>query len=212
MLMPSTTELTQEFILEHQSILDCLKRGVINYSALARVIGKELGIQKKASMEAILIAARRFKDKIKGPVLDERIAGLFRAINIDIKNNIVICTLDKNVYPDSLIEIEKAIKREKELFFSIEGTKTITLIIQKKNTNLLERRFKNNIIKKEENLSLITLSHTPSVEGTPGVLYHLFNLFFEHEINIEEFMSCHRDTLIVVQSKNIPKLMKFLKF
>tara|TARA_Y100000310_G_C20676249_1_gene813241 strand:+ start:1679 stop:2311 length:633 start_codon:yes stop_codon:yes gene_type:complete len=210
--MPSTTELTQEYISEHRSIKDCLKRGIINYSALSRLIAKELGIEKKASREAILIAARRYKDKIKGPVLEDSIAKLIKNINIDIKNNIVICTLDKRVHTDSLIDVEKTIKEEKDLFFSIEGTKTITIIIQEKNAKLMTQKFKKHIVKKEENLSLITISHLPNVEETPGVLHHLFGLFFEHEINIEEFMSCHHDTLIVVQSKNINKLIEFLKF
>ena len=209
--MPTTTELTEEYVSEHRSIKDCLKKGVINYSALARLIGKELGIEKKTSKEAILIAARRYKDKIKGQALEDKIIGLFKSSNIEIKNNIVISTLDKNIYPDALIDIEKTIKKDKDLFFSIEGTKTITIIIQQKAKKLIEQKFKNNIIKERENLSLITIS-SPGIENTPGAVYYISGLFFEHEINIEEFMSCHHDTLIVIESKNINKSMNFLKF
>ena len=209
--MPTTTELTEGYISEHRSIKDCLKKGIINYSALSRLIGRELGIEKKTSKEAILIAARRFKDKIKGHASEDKIIGLFNNSNIEIKNNIVIHTLDKNIYPDSLIDIEKTIKRDKDLFFSIEGTKTITIIIQQKNKKLIEQKFKNNLIKERENLSLITIS-SPGIENTLGAVYHVSGLFFEHEINIEEFMSCHHDTLIVIESEDIKKLTKFLKF
>ena len=72
-------------------------------------------------------------------------------------------------------------------------------------------RLKNNIFRKRDNLSLITLS-SPGIESTPGAIYHLAGLFFENEINIEEFMSCHYDTLIVVESKSIAKAISFLKF
>ncbi len=209
--MRSTTQLTEEYISEHRSIKDCLVKGIINYSALARVMAKELRLERKTSHEAILVAARRFKNKINGVSCEEEIIRLFKNSNIDIKNNIVIYTLDKNLYSDSLMDVEKTIKKEKDLFFSIEGVKTITLIIQQKNSKLLENKFKNNIIKKRECLSLITIS-SPGIEGTKGAVYHISGLFFENEINIEEFMSCHHDTLIVIEAKDIDKAIKFLKF
>ena len=209
--MPTTTELTEAYISGHRSLKDCLKKGVINYSALSRIIGRELGIEKKTSREAIVVAARRFREKIKDGALEDAIIRLFKDSSMEIKNNIVIYTLDKSIYPESLVEIEKSVKKEKDLFFSIEGTKTITVMIQQKNSRLIEGRFKNNIFKKRANLSLITLSN-PGIEDTPGAIYHLAGLFFENEINIEEFMSCHDDTIIVIESKNIAKAINFLKF
>ena len=61
----NTTEMTNEYINEHPHIKNCLKRGLINYSALARYIAKELDIEKKSSKEAILIASRRKQDSLK---------------------------------------------------------------------------------------------------------------------------------------------------
>jgi|TARA_B100001971_G_C17968411_1_gene421075 hypothetical protein len=209
--MPTITKLTEDYIQEYKSIKDCLKKGIINYSALSRLIGKDLGIEKKAKKEAILIAARRYKEKIKGKTLENDIIGLFRKSNLEIKNNMVIFTLEKSIYPDSLIEIEKTIKKEKELFFSIEGKKTLTIIVQKQHMNMVEKRFKNYIIAKKENLSLITLS-SPGIDKIPGAVNYITGFFFENEINIEEFMSCHEDTLIVVDSGKINKVMDFLSF
>jgi len=208
--MPTTTELTEGYISEHRSIKDCLQKGIINYSALSRLIGKELNIERKTSREAILVAALRFKEKIKGTALKDEIIKLFKNSDIEIKNNIVIYTLEKHIYPGALIDIEITIKKDKDLFFSIEGTKTITLVIQEKNTKVIEQKFKNNIIKKREKLSLITIS-SPGIENIPGAVYHISGLFFESDINIEEFMSCHHDTLIVIESKNINKAINFLK-
>ena len=63
--MTTTTELTEKYLSEHPSIKDCLKKGIINYSKLSRTIAKELNIEKKTSIEAILIACRRYEAKIK---------------------------------------------------------------------------------------------------------------------------------------------------
>ena len=58
----SIAVLTREYIKTHPSIADCLGDGLINYSALARKISKELAIKKE---EAILIAARRYASEVQ---------------------------------------------------------------------------------------------------------------------------------------------------
>ena len=209
--MPTTTELTEKYIEEHVSIKDCLKKDIINYSALSRLIAKELNIEKKTSKEAILIAARRLKEKLKNKSLEDAVIRLFRNSNIDIKNNIVVLTLEKKTYPEALIELENEIKRDNSLFFSIEGTKTITLIIQQEYEKTAEKKFKNNILKKKNRLSLFTIT-SKGIESTPGAVAYLAGLFFENNVNMAEFMSCHDDTLVVVESQDIEKAIRFLKF
>ena len=61
----TTAEITVEYIKEHSDIKSCLKKRLLNYSSLSRLIAKELDIEKKTSKEAILIAARRFREKLK---------------------------------------------------------------------------------------------------------------------------------------------------
>ncbi|MFH1127365.1 MAG: hypothetical protein ABIG84_05905 [archaeon] len=209
--MATTTELTEKYIREHASIKDCLRKGLINYSALSRLIAKEYELGNKMSNEAILVAARRFKDKIKHKPIEDKILSLFKNSNIEIKNNVVIFTLEKYVYPDSLIDIEKKIKKAKALFFSIEGAKTITLIVQKQSESLIDADFKKYIVSKEENLSLVTIT-SPGIERTPGAVYYISGLFFDNEINILEFMSCYDDTLIVIDSKDVDRAIRFLNF
>lgn len=209
--MVSSTKITEKYISENKSIKECLKKGLINYSALSRKIKKDLNLGKLISNESILIASRRYKDKLKQIYSDDKIFALFKNSNLEIKNNIVVFTIDKNIYPNSLIDIEKDLKNEKKLFFAIEGTKSITLIIQKQNKELIQKRFKNNILTKKEELSLITLT-SDGIWKVPGAVNYISGLFFENEINIEEFMSCHDDTLIVIESGDIEKAMKFLKF
>jgi len=209
--MPTVTEITEKYISEHRSIKDCLIKGVINYSALSRLILKELGLDKHISHEAVLIASRRYREKLKGKSWDDNIADMFQRNNVEIKNNIIIYTLDKNLYPDSLIEIEKNIKKEDNLFFSIEGTRTITLIIQSQNKSLIETKFRNNIRIRKENLSLITIT-SPGIADMPGAVSYITGLFFENEVNIDEFMSCHDDTLIVIKSKYVDRIIKIFGF
>jgi hypothetical protein len=212
--MPTTTELTERYIENHLTVKECLKKGLINYSALSRLIAKELNIEKKTSMEAILIASIRYKDKIQkiSTNFDNKILGLLKDCNVEIKNNIVIFTLDKMTYPDKLIDIEKTIKKDKGQFFSVEGSKSITLITQKKYEEVIQEKFKVNVLNKNNDQSLITLNTSPNIEKIPGVINYITSLFFEKSINITELTSCYDDIIIVVDSKDVQKTMEFLSF
>ena len=54
----------REYIGAHPSVSDGLKMGIVNYSALARRISKELGIRQR---EAVLAACRRYPvEKLRG--------------------------------------------------------------------------------------------------------------------------------------------------
>lgn len=101
----STTELTIDYIKEHPHIKNCLKKGLINYSSLARLISKELKIEKTSSKEAILIAARRFQEKLKKELVNEqKIRTLLSKSEIDIKNKINVLILSKHIDLDYIIE------------------------------------------------------------------------------------------------------------
>ena len=209
--MPTVARLTEQYISEHRSIRDCLAKGIINYSALARLISKELSLGKKASDEAILIAAIRYSRKLRGKAAEDRVVELFRDSNIEVKNNIVIYTLGKNVYTDALLEVEKTIAKEDGIFYSIEGTKTITLIVQREYKSVVDQRMRYHVLDRRENPALVTMT-SPGIDETPGAVSFIAGLFYENDVNIEEFMSCHDDTLIVVDAKHLPKLMGILKF
>lgn len=209
--MVSTAEMTEKYILEHASVKDCLRKGLINYSALARLIASERGIENESSKEAILVAARRFREKMKGRTFEDEIVRMFNGSNVEIKNNIVIFTLEKYVYPDSLIDVEKQIKRDKALFFSIEGAKTITLIVQGTSAGLIEKNFTGHMIDKKGGLSLISIA-SKGIESCIGAVSYISGLFFENGVNIVEFMSCYDDTLIVVDSGDVSKVIGFLNF
>ncbi len=211
--MPSTTELTENFIESHPSIKDCLKNEVINYSKLSRKISKELGIQKKSSIEAILVACRRYSFKLKKTkVLEEKIMNILKKSELEIKNKIIVVVIDKKIYADYLIEIEKKVRKTADTFYAIEGVNVFTVIASEKYLEDFNKLFKKNIINVSKNLALITLKSPESMENTPGVVSFLFSVFAENNVNIVETMSCWTDTIFVVSEKDVSPAMNFLKF
>lgn len=209
----TTTELTNEYIKEHPSIKSCLKKGLINYSSLARLIAKDLGIEKKTSKEAILIAARRFQEKLKKEFSHEKkIKDLMADSSVDIKNKITVFILEKYINLDDIDEIQQRIRKEAGTFYILEGSDNYTIITQEKYSNLIEKKFNLKIIKKNINLALINFISSQDVEMMEGWLSYVTSLFAENGVNILEFLSCWKDTLFIIDSKDVNKTINFLKF
>lgn len=209
--MTTVSKLTEKYIREHPSIRDCLSKGLINYSALSRFISQQLNINKKTSMEAILVASRRYKDKLDNKILENQIIDLFKNSSFNIKNKITVFIIEKNIYSKDIIEIENKIKKNRGIFFSIEGTKTITLITEDRDNALIDEKLKNYIISKNSGLSLISI-YSPGIETTPGAIAYLTSQFFENNINIIEIMSSWNDTIIIVKSEDINDTLGFINF
>jgi len=211
--MPTTAELTEKYLSEHPSIKDCLREGIINYSKLSRKIAKELNIEKKTSLEAILIAARRYSEKLKTEkVREEKIIELLKESELEIKNKIVVTIIKKGFEPETMIDIEKKIKKQDDVIYSIEGTKTYTLITSEKYLIDIEREFANKIIKISKEQAMIIMKNPIGIEETTGFTAYLYSRFGEYGVNILETMSCWTDTIFVVSENDIATVMKFLNF
>ncbi|MFH1439260.1 MAG: ACT domain-containing protein [Candidatus Woesearchaeota archaeon] len=211
--MATTTKLTEKYISMHPSIKDSLSKGIINYSKLSRMIAKELGIEKQTSMEAILIACRRYAGKIKkDKVQEDKILAVLKKSELEIKNKIVTIIIDKKLYVENLLDIEKKIRKKADMFYAIEGTNVFIVIVSEKYLDELKEIFKKNIIKITKNLAMITIKSGENLESTPGVVSYLYSLFADNGINIVETMSCWTDTIVVVEENDVADVIKFLKF
>jgi aspartokinase len=207
--MKTTAELTIEYIKSHPNIKSCLKNGLINYSSLARQISKELKIEKKTSIEAILVAARRFQDKLsKEKVYEKKIKYLLRDSEIEIKNKIVVFIINKSISKESFQKIQS----EAGLFYVLEGSNSYTIITQEKNAVQLEKKLKGFIIKTNKDLALVNIISGKDIENIPGVIAYLTSLFAENGVNILEFLSSWTDTLFVIDKKDVNKVIEFLEF
>jgi hypothetical protein len=145
--MPTTAELTEKYLSEHPSIKDCLREGIINYSKLSRKISKELSIEKTTSIEAILIAARRYEDKIKREkIREDKILEILKQSELEIKNKIIVAIVQKNFTAETLLNFEKMIKNNAQIVYLIERTKTYTIITSEKYLEEIKITFSNKII------------------------------------------------------------------
>ncbi len=210
--MATTTELTEKYLNEHPSIKDCLKSGVINYSKLSRKIAKELGIEKRTSMEAILVACRRYAAKLDEGTSEDKILRILRKSELEIKNKIVVAVVSKKIFAENLIAIEKKVRSIADTFYVIEGTKVFTIITSEKYMDDINKLFGRNVLKLSDGMAMVIIKSPEDMEKTPGVVSYVYSLLADHGVNVVETMSCWTDTIVVVAEKEIPVAMEFLRF
>lgn len=204
------TKLTEEYIVSHPVIKECLRNGLINYSSLARLIEKDLGEKK---FDAILIACRRYHRKLKKEKSYEKeILDILKKSKLEVKNKIVAFVLEKDIQFGHLLDIEKEIKKSSSIIHIIEGASGITVITEEEFYTNIKKLFKNKILKEDKNLAEIILKSPTNLDSVPGVLAHLYSLFGERGINIVETMSTWTDTLFVIDEKDISTVLELLKF
>lgn len=211
--MANITKLTEQYIQEHPSIKDCLRKGMINYSALTRKIAEDKGLDVKKNFDAILIACRRYYRKVKKEkVLEDKIIEILKGSKLEVKNKVVVVLVEKDVYYGHLIELQKEVKKKAELLHIIEGSSTMTIITSHEFLGTIKKLLKNKIRKITENLAEVTLKSSEDMEQTPGVIAYLTSLLSENGINIIETMSTWTDTLFVISEEDIAKVMDVLRF
>ncbi|MDO8647308.1 MAG: hypothetical protein Q7R70_02735 [Candidatus Diapherotrites archaeon] len=212
-MQKTTTELTQEYIKEHFDVKSCLKKGIINYSALARLIGKELRIEKQSSKEAILVAAVRMQKTLeKEASIEKKVKELLSKSETEIKNKIVALTLEKDADFEKIQGLQKQILQDSGCFYLIQGSNSNTVITQQNYLESISAKLKHDIIKERQNLVLINFKTPKEIEQTTGAIYYITSMFSENNVNIVEFISCWTDTILVIDSKDLSKAINFIKF
>ena len=211
--MPNITKLTENYILEHPSVKDCLKNGLINFSSLSRQIASELNLNVKKNFDAVLIACRRFKRKLnKEETYEHKILKILKESKIEIKTKVIAIVLEKDIFFENLINLEKEIKKRKEIFRIIEGASGITVITTEDFLDLIKKYFRNKIILENRNLAEIIIKSPEEIETTPGTYAYLASLFGENNINIVESLSCFTDTIFLIKEEDVGKAINLLRF
>ena len=211
--MANITKLTESYIAEHPFVKDCLKKGLINYSSLTRQICLDLNLDAKKSFDAILIACRRFYNKIKSEAtIEKKILEILKSSKIEVKNKINTLVLEKNIFFPNLIDIEKEAKKSMETFHIVEGATAITIITSDDFAVRIRQVFKNKIIRENKNLVEIILKSPKEIETTAGVISYLYSLLGENGVNVYDTLSCWTETIFLVEEKDLSRVMELLRF
>lgn len=199
----------RDYISGHPSVADALKMDIVNYSALARRICKELGIRQE---EAVLAACRRYPiDKLRG-YSEDAVRRMLQRSRIQTRTRVATITVVEGM--DVLQRLGDVVEelldenRECRLIQVSQGT---VIIVDDDSVSRVTKKLRSDhIIGVTRGLVEIAVTSPETIEKTRGLLAFLSGALASRGINIVEEMSCYTDTIFILERKDMTSAMEIL--
>ncbi|HEC82095.1 MAG TPA: hypothetical protein ENI42_06725 [Thermoplasmatales archaeon] len=185
----SIAQQVKMYIERKPYILEAIEQNIVNYSALAREICKDLSINNLNAVKAALIRASEKYRKMKRRTQQKAIE-ILRNAHFSVKNKVAA------LHHSTFVDI-KAIAYSKTpsgyMFFLDE--------------NVAE---KSSFKKIDYGLAIIHIKSSKEIEKTPGAIAFILSALASEGINVSHVMGCREDTFIVVKESDAPLAFKTL--
>jgi len=205
----SVAEATRRVMNSHVSLLDALRLGVVNYSSLAEHIKPEVEKQvgRKVSVDAVKMALIRFSDELSETYecIEKKISDILCRSVLELKNDLVVVVLRPDAFIRLLPKLPGLMEKAR-LIQITQGTDTFTVVLDL--TLLRELRQTvgdRGIVEVIDDQSCIILISPPEITKTPGVISYITHLIASRGINITQIVSCHTDTIFIVNREDALK-------
>lgn len=183
----SVAKSVRKAIESKPSVVDCLKADVVNYTALARVLCRELGIKNN---EAVVSAIKRHKESLEPFRHDETVRRLVAESTIELKPDVAIVTVPKEFDWHTL-------HQKLKVHHVVEGPNYTTIVVDERSLARGDAAIPGAEFRR--GLAAITVKSTPEFVSTPGSMVHFISPLSFNGINIEEVMSSYTDKIILVK-------------
>ena len=210
----SVARLVKGIILSRPAVRECLIMDIINYSGLARLLVEDL--QKKGvktSVGAVKMALIRIGEELKKEKssFEEKIKGVAAKTVIELQSDLTVITAEKRSFLSKVNPLSKIMETAR--FFQLtQGVETFTLVISSEEKDRVIRTLgKENIVDLIEQQTAIILISPEEIIETPGFVAFVTSALSSNGINITQVISCHKDTIFVVDRRVAPKAYQVLE-
>ncbi len=212
----TAAEATRKIVSGRPSIIDALREEIVNYTALAeRLYPEILAITKKdkVNVEAIKMALMRYADTLQAEkkTLERNIADVLARSVLELKNNLASITVKQDPVFSKAHEIFNQIPKLR--FFQLsQGTTTFTIIADQSNLRDISQMFKpEEVITVVEDQSALILVSPIEILQVSGIIAYLSADLAREGVNITQIISCHTDTIFLVDRKDAMRAYKILE-
>ncbi|MDK2853130.1 MAG: hypothetical protein PWP49_33 [Thermococcaceae archaeon] len=210
----SVAKTVKDIVLSRPAIKECLILDVINYSALARVILKELEKKNiKTSTGAVKMALIRIGEELRKEraLFENKIRSVVAKTVIELQSDLTVITANKQAVLRKIERLSKVME-EARFFQLTQGVDTFTLVLSsEEKEKVLELIRPEEIVELIEEQTAIILISPEEIIETPGIMAVMTSTLSSNGVNITQVISCHKDTIFVLDRKNAPKAYQILE-
>jgi len=192
-LSMSTANIIRMYLKNKPYMIEALENGIVNLSALSRVIQKDLKLNDYYAVKAAVRRYYQHLGKMKMSI-EQRALSVLKGNKITILDGISVLVTDR----ETDIQSRAKIKIDDYYIYLVDSA-------------VLKRaKIKTNIIEKYENCSAINIHSEQNVESVSGVMAFVTSLFAEYNINIIELISCYTENVLVIKREDTLKSYELL--
>ena len=206
---PSVAETTRKYIDRHPSVRDCVSKDLVNFSSLSRLIMKETGVTHE---EAVLAASRRYAARLSKTDFEGDIMSVFEESRLELKTRIcIVVAKNEWIVLRNLEDVVKKILSDKSTMQVMQSANAITVISEDKFLPMVARAIgEDHVVTVKQNLAEITVKSPQRIETTKGAFAYLVSMLSEQGINLLEAVSCHTDTIFIVNREDMMRAFDIL--
>src|SRR6059036_2404121 len=182
-VMATIARQVRDYIGGHPSISDALKMDIVNYSALARRICKDLGIRRE---EAVLAACRRYPvEKLRG-YSEDAIRRMLEKSRVETRTKVATITVVEGVdVLQRLGDVVEELLDENRVCRLIQVSQGTVIIVDDDSVSRVTKKLRSeHIIGVTRGLVEIDVTSPETIEKTPGLLAFLSGALASRGINI----------------------------
>jgi aspartokinase len=192
------------------SVQDALARDYVNLSALARLLVPKISkrTRKKVKVEGVITALKRLREAFS-PASHE-IGKVIASSIVNVRTHVSKISVEKN--RRTLQAVASMLSRHQEDFIQVsESLSTITLIFDQRLHGKVKKELSGGeILAEGDDLAAIIVQSPERIVSTPGCVIAFYNQLSRRHVNMEDTVSCHTDTIIVVKAKYAGKAFEAL--
>jgi aspartokinase len=199
----SITSIVNDIVSTDLSYQDCLQNDYCNFSGLSRVIKPEIerSLGREVNLESVITAIKRARRFYY--IHEQTISSIIVESTISVKTDVAKISTVRS--KRTVERVAKALTKNVNSFLSVsESLSSITLVFDDKLIDSVRELFASyDILEIDEDLAAIIVHSPEQIIKTPGCAIAFYNQISRRHINIEDTLSCHTDTIIVVKMNDV---------
>ncbi len=204
----SIASLVREIVINDAYVLECMKRGIVNYSELTKKILKEISRKYgiKPSIAAVKMALIRLSSRLEDNY-DSIIKIIAKSV-LAIQDSVTLITVPR----DELRELWTMIASlgGKSRFIQMtQSLRAATVVIAEEDAEMILSKV-SKVLEIIDKQSVVILVSPKDIVKTPGIVAFITGYLSNRGVNITQVISSYVDTLIVLNSEDAAKAYSML--
>jgi aspartokinase len=187
------------------SLQDALARDYANISAVARMMQPRVSekVGKEVNIESIITSLKRLRGVYTAA--SEEIRAVIAESVVNVRTHVSKISVEKTRKTLEAVSAMLASYQHDFLHVS-ESISSITLIFDQKLHKKIRDKLPDSVILEEgDDYAAIIIQSPIRIRTTPGCIINFYNQIARRHVNIEDTVSCHTDTIIVVKMREVGK-------